>query len=147
MGDLNRPINFIFTDGSDFIMTDKYSNNSTSISGGSTVQGNQFAAGSKDFQGTVNYITTNDQDKIEQLTSELVAALKNEQNIENTNSEEIIDAVNQVRDETKKQKVNKLSVKGILTGINMVMTNVSGISDKTKGLYDQWHEHIAQLFQ
>ncbi|MGZ9774039.1 hypothetical protein ACXY7N_26150 [Bacillus toyonensis] len=148
MGDTRRPFTInIFNHGGGMIMTEKYNNNSTNISGGGTFTGVQFAAGSKDFQGVVNNISSNNSDKIEELTNALIESLKTEKNIENTSPEEIIDAVNQVRDETKKQKVNKLSLKGIVAGINMVMTSVNGISTKTKEVYNQWHDQIAQLFQ
>ncbi|MFP3415171.1 hypothetical protein SB773_27020 [Bacillus sp. SIMBA_074] len=126
-------------------MTDSYNDNSTTISGG-TVKGNQFAGGSKDFQGVINNVSGTEKEKIETLTNDLIESLKREETIENANPEEIIDAVNQVRDATKKPKINKLSLRGILDGINMVMTSVNGISDKTKGIYDQWHDQISQLF-
>ncbi|WP_144497250.1 hypothetical protein [Bacillus toyonensis] len=127
-------------------MTDKYTNNSTTISGGE-VKGNQFAAGSEGFRGTITTTSITGQEKIEELTNALIESLHNEKNIEDASPEEIIDAVNQVRDETKKPKFNKLSLEGIVAGINTVMTSVNGISATTKEVYDQWHEQISQLFQ
>lgn len=121
-------------------------NNSTTISGG-TVTGNQFAAGSTDFKGTINNITAPQQEKLNQLTDDLIAALKLEADkIEGTNVDEVTDAVNQAREAASKETVNKLSLNGVLTGINMVMENITNLSTSTTQLYQQWHGHIASLF-
>lgn len=125
-------------------MTSNSPNNSTTINGG-TVTGNQFAAGSTEFKGTINNITSVEQQKLENLTENLIKALKEESQMEGANPEEVADAVNQVREEAKKKSGNKLSINGILTGINMVMNNVTNISDKTRAFYTQWHEHIVHL--
>lgn len=121
-------------------------NNSTTISGG-TVTGNQFAAGSTDFKGTINNITGSQKEQLEQLTESLILALKSEaEKFEGTNVEEITDAINQVQDAASKDTVNKLSLNGLLTGINMVMANVTSISASTTQLYQQWHSYITSLF-
>jgi len=127
-------------------MTQENPNNSTIITGG-TVSGNQFAAGSTEFKGTINNITKTEEQKLENLTANLLKALGEEKTMEGADPAEVADAVNQVKEAATQQNVNKLSLNGILSGINMVMQNVTNISDKTKLLYGQWHEHIVNLFK
>jgi hypothetical protein len=144
VGDLQK--NFIiqnFYEGS-ALMT-SHNDNSTTISGGN-VTGNQFAAGSTEFKGAINNITSNEEKKLENLTEKLIQSLKDEPNIEGADPSEIIDAVDQVRQEAKKKSINKLSLKGIVAGISMVMQNVQNISENTKAVYEQWHSHIESLF-
>jgi len=136
-------INQFFDNGGNTYMTTN--DNSTTISGGN-VSGNQFGAGSKDFKGVINNITKTEEQKLENLTENLIKALSEEKDINGANPDEVVDAINQVREEATKKSVNKLSLNGILSGINMVMQNVTNISDKTKMLYTQWHEHINNLF-
>jgi hypothetical protein len=145
VGDLGRPvvINY-FPNGGTPIMTSQYNDNSTNISGGN-VEGNQFASGSQGFQGTLTITKTQGQ-KLENLTESLIKSLKTEPPMEGANAEEVVDAVNQVRNEAKKKNSNKLSLNGMLTGINMVMTNVKNLSQNTQDVYSQWHDYIQSLF-
>lgn len=135
-----------FYEGAKMMTTNNHTNNSTTISGG-TVSGNQFAAGSTDFKGTINNISAPQQQEIKQLTNSLIEALQSEkESIKDANVEEITDAIEQVKEAATKETVNKLSLNGLLTGINMVMQNISGISASTKQLYQEWHGHVASLF-
>ncbi len=119
-------------------------NNSTTINGG-TNNGNQFATGSTEFKGVVNNIGTPELKKLEDLTESLILALKAESNQIN-DVEEITDAIIQVREASNKETVNKLSLNGMLSGINIVMSNVNGISTSTNQLYQDWYGHITSLF-
>lgn len=145
VGDLHRNINLNFGGFTVTTNNTTNTNNSTNISGGTQI-GNQFAAGSNEFKGTINNITSTEGKMLENLTENLIKALREEKQMDGANPEEVADAVNQVREEAKKKSVNKLSLNGILTGINMVMSNVSNISAKTNDLYTQWHDHIVTLF-
>jgi hypothetical protein len=125
-------------------MTQSNNDNSVTISGGE-VKGNQFAAGSKDFQGTINHITSDQSQTLDHLTKKLIDALAQEPELKEQN-EEMIDAVKQVQEQAKGDKVNKLSIMGILTGINTVMDSVTGISSFVVAAYKAWHDYIIKLF-
>jgi len=130
----------------DQIMTNDHTNNSTTITGG-TVSGNQFAAGSTEFKGTINNISSIKQDEIKQLSLSLIEALRAEADqITEANVAEITDAINQVSEAASAETVNKLSLNGLLTGIKMVMNDVKGISVATKQVYLDWHQEISTLF-
>jgi hypothetical protein len=144
MGDVNRSLTInIFPNGGNQYMTSQFNDNSTNISGGK-VEGNQFAAGSHNFKGTL-IITKTQEQKLEHLTDSLIKALQGESELEGANTDEVVDAVKQVREEAKKKNPNKLSLKGMLTGINMVMSDVKNISTNAEGLYSQWHDYILNL--
>jgi hypothetical protein len=131
--------------GGNQTMSQNNNDNTVNISGGN-VTGNQFAAGSKDFQGTINNISQNDLKKIDELTESLIASISNEQEIQGADPQEIIDAVKQVRSEASKKTVNKISIKGLLSGINMVVTNLKNISASSKAIYNDWYAHFTNLF-
>lgn len=116
---------------------------STNISGGN-VSGNQFAAGSQEFSGIVNNITITETKELDNLTRELIQALKEEQDA-NFDPSEIINAVEELRLEVKQKTVQKQSLQGRLSGINMVMQTIKNISEGTIYLYDKWKEYIEAL--
>lgn len=120
--------------------------NSTTISGGN-VTGNQFAADSTEFKGVINNLSSPQHEKLNQLTTSLIDALKVENNqITGVNIEEVTDAVEQAKEAATKESVNKLTLNGLLTGIKMVMDDVKGISVATKQIYLDWHEEISTIF-
>ncbi len=126
-------------------MEQKSYNNSVNMGDGNTLVGNQFAPGSDNFSGNIENISVEQKTELEELTQKLINALKSERTIEGANTEDIIDAVSQAEKEAKKKKVNKVSLMGIITGINLVMNNIQGISAATHAMYTQWHEVITGL--
>ena len=120
-----------------------YQNNSTNISGGN-VNGNQFAAGSKDFQGVINNISTELADELERITSSLVKQLQ-ETPVTGVETEQVIDAVKQVETQVKQKKINKISITGLVAGINMVIQNADNISTKVISLYNEWSTLIHKI--
>ncbi|MGA3677835.1 hypothetical protein [Lysinibacillus agricola] len=138
--------NIFISDGGTFMTNNQPTNNSTTISGG-TFTGNQFAAGSSNFRGTINNITGSQKDELLQITESLITALMSEkEKFQDINVEEVAETINQVTEEATKEKVNKFSLNGLLTGINAAIGNVTSISASTMQLYQQWHEHISSLF-
>lgn len=122
-----------------------YQDNSTIISGnGNNLSGNQFAAGSKDFQGTINNISSGLADQLEKLTNSLVKQLQ-ETPVPGVEKDEVIDAVKQVEAQVKQKTINKISISGLLSGINMVIQNADNISSKVITLYNEWSSFIHQI--
>jgi hypothetical protein len=132
--------------GINVMSQDHSTNNSVSITG-RNVAGNQFAAGSKDFRGTINNITSAQSSKIDELTEQLIKALESEKSVQGTNTDDLIDAVKQVYQQTREEKINKISLQGVLSGISMVLQSTKDISTNTITLYNQWFGYIQDLFK
>ena len=120
-------------------------NNSVNMGDGNTLVGNQVAPGSDNFSGKIESVSVGQKTELEELTEKLIDALKNEKDIEKSSTEDIIDAVNQAEKETKKKKINKVSLMGIISGINLVMNNIQGISTATYEIYTKWQDVITSL--
>lgn len=91
----------------------------------------QIAAGSDDFKGSITHHSSQQQEHLNSLTDQLIDSLKNEPALE-TSSEEIVDAVSQVREMAKQEKVNKLSLRGIwMESMYVFISNVANIYTNT----------------
>lgn len=143
VGDLDRDltINFNIIGAANMTKND----NRVSISAGDMTN-TQIAAGSDEFKGSITHLSAEQQNQLKTLTDQLIDSVKNEPALE-TSSEEIVDAVSQVRELATQEKVNKLSLRGIMDGINVVISNVANISTNTATIYSQWKDYIIQLFQ
>ncbi|SEI74571.1 hypothetical protein [Paenibacillus polymyxa] len=141
LGDEKRNITIVFK--GEKIQVSQNVDNSVKISGGNN-QGSIFAAGSNEFRGTINNISSSDIDELGKLTEKLVAALQTEE-LDGADNEDIINAVQQVEAETKKEKVNKISLRGILSGIDMVMQNVRNVSNSAVSIYTDWSAHVNSI--
>ena len=119
-------------------------NNSTSINNSSGISGNQFAAGSKDFQGVINNISPELSDELERITHSLVKQLQ-ETPVNGVETEQVIDAVKQVEAQVKQKTINKISITGLVAGINMVIQNADNISTKVMSLYDEWSTFVHKI--
>jgi len=129
--------------GDHTVKNNNFNDLSTSINN-STISGSQFAAGSKDFQGTINNISQETIEQLEKLTNDLVKHIQ-ESPIEGVETSEIIDAVKQVETQVKQKTINKLTIKGILEGIKMVVQNGQGISHSLLSIYTDWNTFIHNL--
>lgn len=130
--------------GETYNMFEKNVNNSVEINN-STVTASQFASGAKSFKGKINNVTTQ-VNELDELTEQLINAVKNEASFVGENKEELIDAIEQARKGATSKVVNKLSLNGILTGINTFMTGMNNLSSNTSQLYTKWYEYFSQLF-
>lgn len=127
-------------------------NNSVTISGnGHNLQGSQFAQKSTEFKGTTNNTIGNNEGpmRLEELTSQLISMLqKDSMHIaqEDLSSlSEVSESVATVQQEVEKEKPNKISLKGILSGIKTTIGELNGISSNTIELYDTWESTITSL--
>jgi len=121
-----------------------YQNNSTNISNSSGISGNQFAAGSKDFQGVINNISPELAEDLERITSALVKQLQ-ETPVTGVETEQVVDAVKQVEAQVKQKTINKISITGLVAGINMVIQNAGNVSTKVISLYNEWSTFIHKI--
>lgn len=121
-----------------------FEDNSTHINGDNNT-GNQFGAGSKDFQGTINNISIESLSELEKLTNELIGYIQ-QTPIDGVATEELTDAIKQVETQAKQKTINKLSIKGLLSGISMVIQTGKNISDDLHSIYTNWSTYIDKLF-
>lgn len=121
-----------------------YQDNSTNISNSNGISGNQFASGSKDFQGVINNITPELAGEFERITNSLVKQLQ-ETPVKGVETEQVVDAIKQVESQVKQKKINKISITGLVAGINMVIQNAEDISTKVISLYDKWNALVNKI--
>ncbi len=145
VGDLENNPMLIMNLGGIHVMEQRSYNNSINMGDGNTLVGNQVAPGSDSFSGKIENITVGQKTEVEELTQKLIKGLKSENAIEGVNTEDIIDAVSQAEKEAKKKKINAVSLMGIISGINLVMNSIQGISSATYEIYTQWYEVIHSL--
>lgn len=149
VGDLeksNTSTTVIMNYGGINVMKHNSYNNSVNMGDGNTLVGNQIVPGSDNFSGKIENGSFGQKEDLENLTEKLISALRSEQAIEGANTEDIIDAIGQAEKETKKKKINKVSLMGIISGINLVMNNIQGISAATFEIYTQWQDVITSLY-
>lgn len=138
LGDINMNIYL-----GDHTVKKDFKDFSTSIMN-STINSSQFAAGSNDFQGTINNISQDSIKQLEKLTDELIKNIQ-ETPIKGVETSEIIDAVKQVETQVKQKNSNKFTIKGILEGIKIVIQNGKDISGNLHSIYNDWSTYIHHL--
>lgn len=146
MGDDERGLNILFINGGLTMQNNiTKTDNSISIGSNTSLTGVQFAHNSENFKGVIE-INKDTKSNLEKITEELIRAISQERELNGADPEEIIDAINQANDEVKKEKTNKLSLKGIVSGIHIVMNDIHNISSVTHEIYSQWYDMITTVF-